>query len=345
MKQRHPQTGEGNRYGIALILCVVVMIGDAIFGVSLVSPSEEMARARNSFIASVGEYAEFTWSPDQTPESFLLEQGAVPEEFLPIQAQLKSETIPGADNWQRALSVARHLSKGPGRGDGIMSNTYDAYKKIMTEKQGYCADYTQVFNGLAYLLDVPVREWGVAFDGFGGNGHAFSEVYDDNRGKWIFLDSFYSFYVEDATTHEPLSLLEFRRFLQGGGDGRQVKVTPVVAERFGFKSGEKALEYYKNGADQFYLWWGNNVFSYDKNFFVEMFGPISRALEEGAAILLGIRPKIKIIGSATNSEAVDILFAKRRLILLCAIVFFAAGLAAVALFAKRRGLFGMAKGR
>ena len=37
----------------------------------------------------------------------------------------------------------------------------------------------------------------MSFDGYGGDGHAFSEIFDTQRQHWIFVDSFYSFYVTD----------------------------------------------------------------------------------------------------------------------------------------------------
>jgi len=326
------------RHRLSLLLCLATMLGSVIWGITLITPSTEIARARNSFIASVGNYSDFTWPPQNTPASFLQEKGAVPKELSTFKAKITSSLDKNASNWDKALAIARHLESSPGDGEGILSNTVDTYQKIMTKHTGYCSDYTQVLNGLAYALHIPVREWGMAFDGFGGYGHAFSEIYDNKLAKWIFIDSFYSFYAEDSKTGQPLSVLEFRDLLRAGGDSHIIKIVPIIPARFGFKSAQKAIDYYRKGMDEFYLWWGNNVFSYDNNILVKLLGPISRALEEGVGILIGIQPRIKIIRTDTNAGAIQILFHRRNQVLTCAFLFFIAMIAAVVFYRKQSSL-------
>jgi hypothetical protein len=90
----------------------------------------------------------------------------------------------------------------------------------------------------------------MSFDGYGGDGHAFSEIFDTQRQHWIFVDSFYSFYVTDEHG-EPLSVADFRRRLLLPAAPPQV--VPIQPGKFAFKSGQAALDYYRRGADAFYL--------------------------------------------------------------------------------------------
>ena len=82
------------------------------------------------------------------------------------------------------------------------------FLQIREQGKGYCADYSQVFTALALSTGIPVREWGLGFEGF-GRGHAFNEVYDSEQRKWVFIDSYHSLYVIDRGSHNPLSTIEF----------------------------------------------------------------------------------------------------------------------------------------
>jgi hypothetical protein len=265
------------------------------------------------------------WKPASPPRGFLLEQSPVPPEFIAIAHTVLNKDTSSQSNWDRALHIARHLAQGPGIGTGIQSNTLDTYRTIMTKKQGWCSDYTQVFNGIAIAAGIPVREWGMSFDGFSGRGHAFNEVYDDRLGKWIFIDSFFSFYVKDARTGIPLSAMEFRKRLQAEeGPQKNLVVEPIEPRRL--RSAAQVLEFYKRGADQFYLWFGNNVFSYDAYPLVRALGPWSKVLEQGAAIIAGVHPKIRIIETESNRELIDALFSRRNLFMLGVFVLVVLGL-------------------
>ena len=276
---------------------------------------------RNALIAEVGTHSDFYWSPFTPPQNFHVRAVAARTWVHCDHKTIFESDRPPQSNWDKALAIGRHLAKGPGTGGGgIMSDTLSAYQQIMTKKRGYCADYTQVFNGIAIAAEIPVREWGMSFDGFSGYGHAFNEIYDDQLNKWIFIDSFYSFYIEDNKTSIPLSVLELRKELRSGATTNDLAIKPIAPHRFGFPNARRALEYYRQGADQFYLWFGNNVFSYDNHPMVRFLTPISRALEQSTAILIGLHPGIRIIETHTNRELISALYLKRNLFFVCVIL-------------------------
>src|SRR3546814_14332335 len=79
------------------------------------------------------------------------------------------------------------------------------------------------------------------------NGHAFNEIWDPALQKWVFIDSFVSFYVVDRASGVPLSALEFRAALLEEPDAEAIEVMQTVPERFPFKSVERALDWYRRG--------------------------------------------------------------------------------------------------
>jgi hypothetical protein len=187
-------------------------------------------------------------------------------------------------------------------------------------------------NGLAYAAGIPIREWGMSFDDYSGNGHAFNEIYDESLSQWVLIDSYYSLYVAAREGGRPLSALEFRQRLAAGEGTDTIEVRPIVQKRFGFKDETRALEYYRRGVDRFYLFLGNNVFSYDAHPLVSSLTPYSRALEETAGIALGIRPEIRLMVTETNGPAIQRLFFRRNLFfVLVAMLAFLVGAAALQL--------------
>jgi hypothetical protein len=89
----------------------------------------------------------------------------------------------------------------------------------------------------------------------------------------------------------PLSASELRdRLLTESTD---LHVEPIVPDKFGFKSQEKALAYYRRGAGSFYMWWGNDVFTYDNNAVLAHLDA-SRALQQLAGVVLGLQPSLML---------------------------------------------------
>ena len=180
----------------------------------------ELTRIRNSLLVEAAGNSRVAWSGPDAPEGFLLERSPPPKKFQNVIREVLDLDRSENGAFEDALTIARHLAIGlGGRGGAIQSSTVDAYTQILEHQQGHCSDITQVFNGLAISSGIPVREWGMSFGGFNGTGHAFNEVYDAGQGKWIFIDSHKSFYVQDVVSGQPLSAMEFReRLLTVNGD-------------------------------------------------------------------------------------------------------------------------------
>jgi hypothetical protein len=280
---------------------------------SMVNSGYEQTQIRNSMIATPGNAGDFDWAPADRPLGFRQETMEAPEEFRRDVAAIQGGLPASADELQIALAFSRHLAAGPGPGGGgIKSRTRDTYREILSTSRGYCSDYTQVMNGLAHAAGVSIREWGMSFDAYSGNGHAFNEVYVQGLSKWVFVDSFYSFYVVERESGVPLSALEFRERLASGAGEDEIEVRVIAEEQFGFKDPSSALMYYRDGADRFFLYFGNNVFSYDEHPLVRLVAPLSRAAEELAAIALRIRPEIRLLQTGTNGDDIESLFRRRQ---------------------------------
>jgi hypothetical protein len=252
--------------------------------------ARDLVKFRNAMLVQVGAPDVFDWRPANRPADFREEHAEAPPEIgeavrLAVGSEARNSEL------RTALDLARHLARNRQRGSlPIQKSTLDTYRRIVGEGQGYCADFTQVFNGLAHAAGLEVREWGMSFEGYGGDGHAFSEVFDRGLDQWVFVDSFYSFYVTNHSGR-PLSATDFRdRLLTGSTD---LHVEPIVAEKFGFKSPERALAYYRRGAPSFYMWWGNDVFTYDNNAVLAHL-EASRALQQLAGVVLGIQPALML---------------------------------------------------
>lgn len=284
----------------AALFVVSGLVVTGFLAVHLLTPPVEMTRFRNSLIASTGTESDFDWEPTHVPAEFRSESATAPRLFLDATRPIRSQSRNDLD---LMLGLVGHLrSKHKKRGP-IKSTTVRAYEEIEKSGRGYCADYTQVFNGLAYSAGLPVREWGMSFDRYSGDGHAFSEIYDTAAGKWVFVDPMNGFYVRDAASDMPLSVLEYRqRLLQPDGFS-SIRITPI-GNAFLFRSARSAFDYYVQGADEFYLWFGNDVFSYDKHEFVQVLGRFSRPAEQMIAILVGIHPRIRILPTNTNGDEI-----------------------------------------
>jgi hypothetical protein len=284
--------------GALLLLASLSILG------YLVRSPFEITRLRNSLLADVGIAEDFGWSPESPPADYAAENEPAPAEFQQIVQALRFDASDETE-LDRALAIARHLTNGDvTTGEAIQSNTLSAYKAITERNRGYCADYTQVFNALNLASGVPVREWGMSFDGFSGDGHAFSEIYDSQLGKWVFIDSFYSFYVVDPITKVPLSVLELRERLKADRETLRAGLVPIDPAAFAFREPRRAIDYYGRGLEQFYLWFGNDVFSYDGNPVVAAAAGFGRPAEQAVAIMIGAHPKIRIVPDAQGVQQI-----------------------------------------
>lgn len=317
----------GAKLGFSLALVTACLAAVVLW--QLLTPSTELTRFRNALLASPGEAAHFDWHPPDFPSDFRVETLQAPE---PFASRVDALALPPTTERAIVALVAHLRSHDKVRGP-IKSSTVDAYEQILNEGRGYCADYSQVFNGLAHAAGLTVREWGMSFDGFSGNGHAFNEVYDPASSTWIFVDPMNGFYVRDRWSGRPLSVLDLADRLRSNESASSITVVPIDGA-FLFPDAQSALEYYRPGLHQLFLWFGNDVFSYDSRPAVRMLGPLSRPLEQLAAIIAGFHPVIRVVTTEANIDDVRALVEFRRTVLTFCFLL-AVGAAAALLFGLR----------
>lgn len=265
--------------------------------------SIEAVRIRNAMVAELGSPADTEWRPDAVPPAYRWESLPAPDYFVGVVDALLPDEARQEPVLETAVRLARHL-RGPSRqGPPIQANSRETYEAIRAGKGGYCSDYTQSFDALALAAGLDVREWGFTWEDM-ANGHAFNEVWDPEQEKWIFIDSFVSFYVVDRSTGVPLSALEFRDALLEvpGADG--IEVVQIVPERFGFTSVERALAWYRRGMPRMFLVLGNSVYSYDAHPLIQVAETLPRSVEMVVAILLGEHPRFLFVPRQSDTEVV-----------------------------------------
>ena len=273
------------------------------------------ARVRNSLIATAGAPADFDWPPEATPADFRSETRDPPPAIVAAVDRIeRNADVAVASEFSIAKRIASHLVANKSGSGAIQSSVTDTYEQIVNRGVGYCADYSQVFSALALAMNIPVREWGIAWDGF-GMGHTFNEIFDTGINKWIFIDAYHSMYVVDRVSGRPLSALEFQARLLQAAERSTVAVVPIDNDKFFFENGDAALRYYARGADQFYLFWGNNVFSYDDHVVVRSLKDLPRAVEVMGAIASRVHPQIRLVETDTNDAHIHALLRVRSLLL------------------------------
>ncbi len=283
-----------------LLLLVVVIT----WVVAHAIPSSEAVRLRNALLLA-GELPpdQFNWTPDGFPKDYLVETHPPPDELL---AALRGLNLPSQpDNWSRATAIAQHLQSRLGKEKGpIFGDLKTTYQKIIGEGAGYCGDFAMAFTALANAAGIPNRTWAFSFDGFGGHGHIFNEVWDDASKRWRAIDTFNNYIFLDSNTNTPLSALEFRAAM------RRERPAPTIAVlnpniRPGYKIHEKAVEYYQRGVNQWYQPWGNNVVTVDDHFLVKMLSSVSGRLGSPASVLAGVQPPIFVVETAESKTAFE----------------------------------------
>jgi hypothetical protein len=309
---------------------VLLAVGVSIMLALSIHSSRDLVRLRNSLLVEVHPAGAYDWTPASVPDDFLWERRAAPEPIAAAAAAIGAGS-PRSGDFAEALAIATKLAQNKTSDQPIKSDTLTAYRMITQRGLGYCADYTEVFLALAHASGIPVREWGAAFDAYGGDGHAFVEIYDRDRAQWIFIDPFYSFYVTAAG--RPISVAELQSALRAPDS--DVQVVPIVRDKFGFKTPERALAYYRRGATRFYLWWGNNIFSYERAPLVAHAASLSRSAEQVAAIFAGVQPKLVLATGNLDEIALRDLRHLRTLVLSMLVASATAGIALLGWLAVR----------
>ena len=279
----------------AILFTVLALLALLAMLAQHASPATEVVRLRNALLWDNAQPADFEWTPKDVPSSYAIDSPGQHALFDHVATQLD---LPSASNdWERALLIARHLLANDRKGGPAKDDLEGTYRKIMAGG-GYCGDYTTTFIAIARSAGMFVREWAFSFDGYGGHGHAFVEVFDRNTGSWRFLDVFNNFFVVNRGTGQPLSALAFRDHLRGAK--LDIQIVKAAAGRLGFRDQAKLMSYYHDGADQWYLWWGNAVVQYDNSLATRGLGRVSRSAEQLGAIATGVYPRIRALKSESN---------------------------------------------
>lgn len=298
-------------------------------------PPTRGIRVRNALLAHRAAVADFDWKPFSPPRTFRQENLPAPPVFAAAVARLDLDSCP--NDWSRALRVAEYLASQARDLGPIQSDLETTHARILAG-YGYCADFTKVYLALAHAAGLFARQWAFSFDGFGGHGHTVVEIFDRARDKWIFLDVYNNFHVLDAATSEPLSALELRDVLLSGA--REIVLRPNGSGRAGFPLEYKLFAYYRRGLQEWYLFGGNAVFSYEAHPLVRWAVRVSGSLGQIVATFLGVHPAIQILSTPENEATVQKLMALGRTFRAALIVFFVLGL----VLAGQLAFHGMASG-
>ncbi len=285
--------------GGSLLVLIVCLLSLAPY----LASSTELVRLRNALLLPEKTSPDFEWTPADIPASYVQELGPADPFFSKLVQHLGLSALP--DDWTRAVAISRHLlSSSPVlRGGAVMSDLRGTYQRVVTQGDGYCGDFTDVFVAIALAAGMPVRTWSFSFDGFGGHGHIWPEIWNRQAGRWQLVDVFNNYYFFE-TPAVPLSALAFRQALLSGS--KQLRLAPLDSgARLGWAMEDKAWAYYRHGLHGWYMGWGNNVFTYDRSQSVRVFSGVSRALEQLGAIVEGVHPSIRLLVSVDNQAQVQ----------------------------------------
>jgi hypothetical protein len=255
---------------------------------------------RNALLLQTDPATRFDWPPAAAPHDFLVERAPPDPNFAAVVRRLRLDTLDS--DWARARAIGDHLlmKSISGSGRPIQSDLNTTYRLIVEQGQGYCGDFVDVFTGLALAAGIPTRAWAFSFDGFGGHGHIFNEIWDRDARAWRMIDVFNNTYFEKSDG-VPLSALAFREALaRNDADLKMLPVSSAAPPRY--KHPSKAWDYYRRGLDEWYLWWGNNVFSYDRSAVVRTLGRVNRSFEQLGGIASGVHPGIRVVDDPDNGK-------------------------------------------
>lgn len=281
----------------ALVLTAMMLL-PVILLVSNFHSGTELVRLRNAMVFNVISAQQSQWPGDQFPDSFKQEQAPLPAAIARVIITPDATANPLALMLEQAAVLNLDQRR---RGGAIQADVSTTLAQIQ-QQQGYCADYTEIINVFGHALAIPVREWALAFDGFGGHGHAINEIWDQQAQRWIMLDVFNGFYPVNQQ-QQPMSVLEFKQQLIA--DRSQIQLVRLSAKTFGFKDDAMALDYYYKGRHQFYLWWANNNISYDEHSLIKLAGSVSPHLEQMVAIISGQFPQLMAIAEPDNLHLIN----------------------------------------
>lgn len=281
------------RVGLALLLLAAVLLAPQL------ESGTEMVRARNALSLGADLAPDADWAPPEVPADFKRETRAPEPYFVALVEQLGLADM--ADDWERTLAISRHLLGNTRHrvGGAIQANLQTTHQRIVHEAEGYCGDFVRVFMAIANAAGMTVRPWAFSFDGFGGYGHIWVEVWNSSRKAWELADVFqnYQYVLADGV---PLSAAKTREALLHRDPAlRLLPLSPEAPPGWAIEA--KARSYLERGLSEWYAVWGNNVMSVDGAFLVQALGRVAPALGGLAALAIGEQPQVRMLADPDNA--------------------------------------------
>lgn len=278
--------------GTLLLLAALTLV------VPNLTSGTEMVRLRHALLLGPDLAVGQDWAPPALPADFRAETTPASPYFTELAATLALDKLP--DDWARAVAISRHLLGSAARlnGGAVQHDLRHTHEAIVRRGDGYCGDFVRVFTAIAHAGGLTVRPWAFSFDGFGGHGHIWIEVWNRQAREWQLVDVFQNYYYTDGSD-APLSALALRRALAEGSPTLRLHalhegVPPGWAEE------PKAWDYLRRGLPQWYAPWGNNVFTVDAAWPTRLFAGTARALEQLGGIAVGVQPAVRVLADGTN---------------------------------------------
>jgi len=310
-----------------------------VLAVGLVAPNlfsgTELVRLRNALSLGPELVLGQDWAPPSVPADFKREAVRPAPFFDSVARGLNLEAMP--DDWARALAIGSHLLTGAPtlNGGPVQRNLQHTYEAIVQRGDGYCGDFVRVFTAIANAAGLVTRPLAFSFDGFGGHGHIWLEVWSPASGRWQLLDVFNNQFVVAEDGHV-LGAFELKRAL--ATSQHRLRLQRIDPRARSYDIEEKAWEYYSRGLHEWYMPWGNNVQTVDAHWSTRWFEGVSRALEQAVPIVSGIQPRVRILAEADNvAQREALVHVRQRLFAAAWAGVAGAALLVAAMLGRRRG--------
>lgn len=267
--------------------------------VVLVLPRGGIVRARNAFLLKRGARDRFDWTPVSLPRDFRVTKGVTPPV---VERALRGAGIDRIQrDRERALAIVGYLLRSAGTGGGIRADLATTFRGIQ-EGRGYCADFVRVYMAAAASVNLFCRRWAFSFDGFGGHGHTFVEIYDNDHACWMFVDVFNNVFAVRRGDRQPLDAIALRAQLIS--DAGAVQFVPASSGRPGYPHHDKLVDYYKRGLREWCMWWGNDEGDREHDVIARILLGISGRLAYRLVTGVSTAPKLVVLEGGHDEAAV-----------------------------------------
>jgi hypothetical protein len=299
----HPASLRGRLLRVMVVLACVLPLLPLL---PHLASGTDVVRLRNAVLLQGELPATFDWGQAPYPAGFMVDVEPTLPYFADLVRRLGVAELP--DDRSRVVALATHLlaSQPVLYGGAVRKGLEETHRAITQDGQGYCNDFVRVFQALASAAGMRVRVWAFSFDGFGGHGHVFPEVWNRQRQQWELVDLFnnYLFTLQGQT--DPLSARDFRRHMSV--NPQRVEFRPLVAQaRVGWQERDKGVEYYQLGLQQWYLFWGSNAMDAERGHLARALAPLGYTVTQVAAVAEGRFPGIRLLADQGNRDQIDAL--------------------------------------